>query len=82
MKMKKLVLAPGTAVRMKNPKTCWQELGGTIIDVWPNYDHPEKSIVGLIFPRGGLVKEETAALAEDLIPFDEDSDNGTQGDES
>lgn len=73
--MKKFVIAPGTAVRMKNPKTCWQKLGGTITEVWPDYNHPEKSIVGLIFPRGGFVREQTAALAEELIPFNEESDN-------
>lgn len=45
-----LTLKPGEAVRLKNPETCWQECGGTIVDVWPDHEHPEESIVGVIFP--------------------------------
>ena len=62
----------GAAVRLKNPQTCWQALGGTIIDVWPDSEHPEKSIVGVIFPRGWLVREELAVHAEDLLQFDKE----------
>jgi hypothetical protein len=73
--MSKLILSPGTAVRLKNPQTCWQKLGGTIIDVWPDYNHPEKSIVGVIFPRGGFVREQTAVKAVELLPFEEEGGN-------
>ena len=67
--MSKLILSLGTAVRLKNPQTCWQKQGGTIVDIWPDYEKPENSIVGIIFPRGGFVREEVAVRAGELLPF-------------
>ena len=71
--MSTLTLKPGVPVRLKLPRTPWQKCGGTIVDVWPDYEHPEESIVGVIFPRGGFVREENAFKAKDLLPFEYES---------
>lgn len=64
-----LVLKPGTKVRVKDPKNIWHLLGGTISDVWPNYDHPEKTVVAIDFPEGPITRCTDAFTAEDLRPF-------------